>query len=311
MTFANGLTLKEVSTFDSNNSPMKKLKELFTQVKALNYTDGEDITDLLWQLICYSPKMPVRLQSQQLLDEATPFSLEVDDPHFSHSILKFNGFIWGNGKRKVLITHGWGSKAADFSDLITALRTIENLQIIVFDAPGNGSSEGELSNLLLFAKAAEAVINAYGAPDVMIGHSLGVMANTMAIKETAVKPSLLISITPMVRLKENFTASMTSAHVPQAAQDKFFENFEEVFDVPASHFNLSDMYNDDIAVKHWLAYDQEDKVAPFEYLQEFLNTHSSVLSKEYAATGHERIIKDAGLIEDIVELVKQRNKQAN
>lgn len=286
---------------------MKKLKELFTQVKELPDKDNQDITDLLWQLICYSPKMPVRLQSQQLLDEATPFSLEVDDPHFSHSVLKFNGFIWGNGKHKVLITHGWGSKAADFSDLITALRTIENLQIIAFDAPGNGSSEGELSNLLLFAKATEAVINAYGAPDVLIGHSLGVMANIMAISETAIKPSLLINITPMVRLKENFTATMTFAEVPQAAQFRFFESFESLFKVPVSYFKLTDLYAGDAAVKHWLAYDAGDKVAPFEYLQEFLTTHPLVLSKEYAATGHERIIKDAGLIEDIVELVKQEN----
>lgn len=311
MTFANGLTLKEVSTFDSYNSPMKKLKELFTQVKELPDKDNRHITDLLWQLICYSPKMPVRLQSQRLLDEATPFTLNVDDPHFSRSILKFNGFIWGNGSRKVLITHGWGSKAADFSDLIAALKTIENLQIIAFDTPGNGSSEGELSNLLLFARATEAVIRAYGAPDIMIGHSLGVMANIMAISETAIKPSLLINITPMVRLKENFTATMTFAEVPQAAQSKFFESFESLFKVPVSYFKLTDLYTEGAAVKHWLAYDPGDKVAPLEYLQEFLAMHPSVLSKEYAATGHERIIKDAGLINDIVELVKQGNKQGN
>ncbi len=52
--------------------------------------------------------------------------------------------------RKLLITTGWGSKAADFSELIQALRAIDDLEIIAFDAPGNGSSEGELSNLLLF-----------------------------------------------------------------------------------------------------------------------------------------------------------------
>src|ERR1700754_87345 len=156
---------------------MKKLKELFNRVKESENTGNQDITDLLWQLICYSPKFPLRLQQQQLLDEAAPFSLEVDDPHFSHSVLKFNGFIWGEGKCKVMITHGWGSKAADFADLITALRTIDDTQIIAFDAPGNGSSESELSNLLLFTKAAEAVMNTYGVPDVLIGHSLGAMAN--------------------------------------------------------------------------------------------------------------------------------------
>ncbi|WP_419701662.1 alpha/beta fold hydrolase [Mucilaginibacter sp. NFX135] len=284
---------------------MKKIKEIFTQVKELQHSDNEDITDLLWQLICYSPKFPLRLQQQQLLDEATPFTLEVDDPHFSHSILKFNGFIWGNGSRKVLITHGWSSKGADFIDLITALRTIDDLQIIAFDAPGNGSSEGELSNLLLFAEAVKAVIRTYGAPDIMICHSLGVMANTVAIKETGIKPSLLINITPMVNLKENFIATMNSADVPKAAQDKFFERFNQIFDVPTSYFNLADIYQEDIAVKHWLSYDRDDKMTPFFYMQELLNRHPVITSKEYPNATHERIIKDPRLIEDVLELVRQ------
>ncbi|MDN3549256.1 hypothetical protein [Mucilaginibacter aquaedulcis] len=62
---------------------MKKLKELFNRVKESEATGNADITGLLWQLICYSPKFPLRLQQQQLLDEATPFTLEVDDPHLA------------------------------------------------------------------------------------------------------------------------------------------------------------------------------------------------------------------------------------
>ncbi|MBB6109069.1 alpha/beta fold hydrolase [Mucilaginibacter lappiensis] len=285
---------------------MKKIKEIFTRVKELQHGDNEDVTDLIWQLICYSPKFPLRLQQQQLIDEAAPFTLEVDDPHFSQSILKFNGFIWGNGNRKVLITHGWSSKGADFIDLITALRTIDNLQIIAFDAPGNGSSEGELSNLILFAKSTEAVIKTYGAPDVMIGHSLGVMANIIAIQQTGIKPSLLISITPMVKLRENFITTMNSADVPKAAQDRFFERFNEIFNVPTSYFNLADMYQDEIAVKHWLAYDQEDKMAPFPYTQELLNRHPIIGFKEYPDATHERIIKDPRLIEDVLELIRNQ-----
>jgi hypothetical protein len=284
---------------------MKKIKEIFTRVKELQHVDNEDITPLIWQLICYSPKFPLRLQQQQLLDEAAPVTLEVDDPHFSRSILKFNGFKWGNGSRKVLLTHGWGSKGADFIDLITALRIIDDLQIIAFDAPGNGSSEGELSNLLLFAEAVKAIIRTYGAPDIMIGHSLGVVANTIAIQQTGIKPSLLINITPMVNLRENFITTMNSADVPKAAQDRFFENFNEIFDVPTSYFNLADIYSGDIAQKHWLAYDRDDKMTPFTYMQELLNKHPVITSKEYPGATHERIIKDPRLIEDVLELVKQ------
>jgi pimeloyl-ACP methyl ester carboxylesterase len=282
---------------------MKKLKLLHRHLIALENKDSLDLADTLWDLICYSPKMLPRLQQQQLLDEATKFTLEVDDPHFAKSALIFNGFIWGDGSRKILITHGWGSKAIDFDEVIAALKTIDDIQIIAFDAPGNGSSEGELSNLLLFAKAAQAIITKYGAPDVMIGHSLGAMANVIAINETGIKPGLQISIAPLVKLKENFIASMDMVAIPKPTQDKFFEAFEQLFEMQASNFNIIDLYKDGAAAKHWLAFDREDKISPYLFLQEFLALHPDVITQEYTGLGHERIIKDAGVVRDIVALV--------
>ncbi len=161
---------------------MKKLKQIITQVKTFPTDKPDELNDLLWQLICYSPKMPVRLLQEQLLNEAERFSLTVTDDYFANKELQFNGFKWGNGQFKVLITHGWGSKAADFTEIITALKEVNDLEIIAFDAPGNGSSEGELSNLLLFSEAVKSIILKYGKPDFVIGHSLGAMANVKAHK---------------------------------------------------------------------------------------------------------------------------------
>ena len=284
---------------------MKKLKQIIAQTKEIAATNSTGFNDLLWQLICYSPKMPVRLLQEQLLNEAERFSLSVTDDYFAKKELSFNGFKWGSGKHKILITHGWGSKAADFGDIIAALREIGDVEIIAFDAPGNGSSEGELSNLLLFILAAEAVIKTYGKPDVMIGHSLGAMANVMAINEMGITPSLVISITPLVRLKENFEASMNAANVQQLAQDEFLDSFEELFGYPASYYNLNGQYTLDGEVNHWLAYDHADAVAPYTYLQEFLNAHPSISAKHYEGTGHERILKSPEMIADLVSKVNE------
>jgi len=283
---------------------MKKLKLLHRHLLTLENKEDIDLTDMLWQLICYSPKMSPRLQQQALLDEATKFCLQVDDPHFAKSVLNFNGFIWGDGSKKVLITHGWGSKAIDFDEVIIGLKAVEDIRIIVFDAPGNGSSEGELSNLILFAKAAEAVINKYSAPDVMIGHSLGAMANIIAINETVIKPTLQISIAPLIKLKENFRATMNAAEAPIPAQEKFFESFKELFGMDATYFDIDGKYIGGTALKHWLAFDREDKVSPYDYLREFLSVNPEIVPQEYFSLGHERIIKDAGVVADIVGLVR-------
>lgn len=283
---------------------MKKLKQIITRIKADPPADPIEFNDLLWQLICYSPKMPVRLQQQQLLDEAEKFSLRVKDEHFAKQTLQFNGFKWGNGSRKILITHGWGSKAADFTELIRALQEMDNLEIIAFDAPGNGSSEGELSSLLLYMLSVKAIVSHYGMPDILVGHSLGGMANVIAIKEMGITPSLLISLTPLIRLKENFEASMHAADVPQAARDKFLADFENKFGKPASYYDLKDWYPADAPFKHLLAYDRHDPVSVYSYMEDFLNANLSIMHREYEGVGHERIIKSATVISDIVARIK-------
>jgi pimeloyl-ACP methyl ester carboxylesterase len=283
---------------------MKKLKQIITQIRAYSISTPDELNDMLWQLICYSPKMPPRFQQEQVLNEAEKFNLKVKDEYFAKKELVFNGFKWGNGNRKLLITHGWGSKAADFMEIINALKKIDDLEIIAFDAPGNGSSEGDLSNLLLFINAIKAITFRYGQPDILIGHSLGAMANVIAILEMKISASLLISLAPLIRLKENFEYSMSTVGISQTAQANFLKSFEEKFNKPASFYNLIDWYPFDEQVKHWLAYDENDQISTYGYLKEFLSANPFIKSQNYDGVGHERIIKSEMVINDLVEMVK-------
>jgi pimeloyl-ACP methyl ester carboxylesterase len=283
---------------------MKNLRQIIIHTKELILTESKDLNNTLWQLICYAPKMPLRLQQEQLLAEANKITLKVYDDYFAHKELNFNVFKWGDGKRKILITHGWGSKAADFSEMIILLKQINDVQVIAFDAPGNGSSEGDLSNLLLFILAVKAINNLYGIPDIVIGHSLGAMANVMALQELSINPALLISLTPLVRLKENFESSMNAVNVPAPGQTAFLQSFERLFNKPAEYFNLVERYAFSPALNHWLAYDVNDNTSPYEYLNDFLKKNSSIKTKNYEGVGHERILKSPEVISDLLKEVK-------
>jgi pimeloyl-ACP methyl ester carboxylesterase len=283
---------------------MKKLKQIIQDVKNLVTEDKpQELNTLLWQLICYAPKMPLRLHQEQLLNEAEKFSVTVNDPYFTNQQLQINGFKWGKGNTRVLLSHGWGSKAADFDGLIAALRGIKNLQIVAFDAPANGSSDGDLSNLLLFANAVKAVIAATGKPDIAIGHSFGTMANVSALTELNIIPKLLISIAPFILLQENFIRSMTAVGVPAEAQQAFLDDFKSRYGIYPSEYAMQKLYPFDDTLNHWLAYDDQDMMLPDAYLQAFLKAHPSIKTKNYSGAGHERIIKSAELIGDVVEKV--------
>ncbi|MES2268048.1 MAG: alpha/beta hydrolase [Bacteroidota bacterium] len=285
---------------------MKILKQIIQDVKALVAENKPaELNAMLWQLICYPPKMPLRLQQEHLLAEAERFSVTVHDPYFTQKPLRVNGFKWGNGNTRILISHGWGSKAMDFDGLIAALKENPDLQIVAFDAPANGGSEGDLSNLLLFANAAKAVIAATGTPDIAIGHSFGTMANVSALCDQAIKPKLLISIAPFIFLQENFIRSMTAVGVPAEAQQAFLDDFNSRYGIYPSEYAMQKLYKFDDTLNHWLAYDELDAMLPNAYLQGFLAAHPTIKTKSYNGAGHERIIKSAELIADVVERVNE------
>ncbi|RFZ92982.1 alpha/beta hydrolase [Mucilaginibacter conchicola] len=284
---------------------MKRFKQIVNDVKervANHNTAG--ITPLLWQFICYPPKIPLRLHQEQLLAQATRFSVKVDDPYFTNSELTINGFKWGEGKTRILISHGWGSKAADFTELINALLEIPDLEIIAHDAPANGSSDGDLSNLLLFVNAIKAVIVEAAAPDIAIGHSFGAMANVVALHDLGINPKLLISIAPFILLQENFIKNMTALDVPVEAQQAFLDDFKARYGIYPSSYNMPDLYRFDASLNHWLAYDDNDMMLPDAYLQSFLKEHPSIRTKNFSGAGHERIIKLPEVIADVVGEVK-------
>jgi len=280
---------------------LKRLKQIANELKL---TQADPDAALMREFIFYSPKMPLRLHQEQLIAASKQFSLNVFDTYFTNADVSINCFSWGSGKRKVLLTHGWASKALDFYELIVALQQNEDLEIIAFDAPGNGSSVSEFSNLMLYADSVKAITLNYAQPDVLIGHSLGGMANVIALQELDLQPDLLISIAPLIRLKENFEQSLDSVHITAEQKDLFFKNFAEEFPVAVSHFNLTNLYQLSPDLDHFIAYDPADHISPYAYLKEFLDKYPAIHAKSFEEVGHYKILKSADVIEDIARKIE-------
>lgn len=279
---------------------MKRFKQLSNSLKA-SAENPED--SVMREFIFYSPKMPLRIHQDELLASAKSFSLEIYDPYFTQSNLEFNCFSWGGGKTKVLLTHGWASKALDFYELIIGLLNVDDLEVIAFDAPGNGSSVSDLSNLMFYADAVKAISSSYASPDFVIGHSLGSMANVIALQDLNLLPKMLISIAPLIRLKEKFAQSLTSVGIAEAHQNGFFDNFAKEFTVQASHFDLVNLYEESRNFNHFVAFDPEDEISTYHFLKEFLDKFPAVNAAVYEGVGHYKIFKAADVIADIVQKI--------
>ena len=266
--------------------------------------DPRDLLSALWNYISFPIRLPNRPHQQELLEQATAVTMLAEDPYFSKKALNFQAYRWGEGRRKIFLTHGWSSKAADFTELITALREIEDVQIIAFDALGNGASEGELSNMMLYVNPLKTLITQYGMPEVLIGHSLGAMANVVALKDFEARPDLLISITPVVELADNFTGMMNHASVNQADQAKWFQDFEAFYKLPVSYFDMKRLYTPLPDTRHLVIYDEQDEMLPYAQLEQFLARQPEIVSKALNGAGHYRILRETGMIEAITAEIR-------
>ena len=88
--------------------------------------------------------------------------------------LALQTYHWPGPGETVLLLHGWESNTFRWRNLIEKLQERE-FNIIAFDAPGHGYSEGTSLNVVTYAEQAQHLIDMY-SPKYIIGHSMGGLA---------------------------------------------------------------------------------------------------------------------------------------
>lgn len=88
---------------------------------------------------------------------------------------------WGRGPIALLV-HGWGGSAAQMLPFVSPLRKA-GFSVLAFDAPAHGHSDGKLSSLPQFAAAIGELARHFGSPEVLITHSMGGAAASLAIAQ--------------------------------------------------------------------------------------------------------------------------------
>lgn len=282
---------------------MRKIKQMADHLSALAARNSEELSAPLFDYLFYSPKLPLRRHQQGLLNLAKSEQVEVFDEYFEKKTLKMNVFIWGQGDEIILLTHGWASKAADFCELVDSLMQNPAYTIIAFDAPGNGSSEGGLTNLMLYVGTIYKIVERYGYPTTMVGHSLGAMANIIAYKNLEKKPKTLISLAPLIQLDDYFRTEMTQINIPNAFIDQFFIDFLRYFNVEVGAFDLNKLYSY-TCENHWLFCDNNDKISPYRLTEDFLSRKKDIKAKLFKEAGHHNMIKNKQVIAEIVNLIR-------
>lgn len=93
-------------------------------------------------------------------------------------------YSWGSGEKKVLLIHGWGSRASHLS-LLAKMIASSGFNVYAFDAPAHSSeinTPGKTtSSMFEFGRALSAAAKHLGEVYAVAGHSLGSIASIFTL----------------------------------------------------------------------------------------------------------------------------------
>jgi len=93
-------------------------------------------------------------------------------------------YAWGDGRRPVLLVHGWRSRASRYAGFITALLDL-GYSPVSYDGPGHGDTALGMGTILDHQRIINTLAAKHGAFEGIIAHSLGVPFALYAVRQGA------------------------------------------------------------------------------------------------------------------------------
>ncbi len=218
---------------------------------------------------CIPFKAKIKPEQQKFLDTAKQTSLTVDGK-------KVQTYQWGEGKDKILFVHGWQSNTYRWRKYIDNL-DLNKHTLIGVDAPGHGNSDGLYSNVPLFEKALSAVVNHYGIPNKVIGHSIGSFSSLYFLHKNKIQLDKFVSLaTPFtaVQFVEVFQSELK-------LNERLIKYMKAHFNIYTSHkleYYSLDNFASDIDTQSLLIHDKNDDATSYQNSQKLsqLLKHSTL-----------------------------------
>ena len=283
------------------------LQYLRTKFKTLGMVAPPIAGKLALNLFCTPyPKFKKR-KAPAIFHQAKAIQVKVigDGLHNNGSSI-LNGFEWkpakSNGKT-VLIAHGYASCAYKFEQYIQPLLKL-GCNVLCFDAPGHGLSQGKYINILIYQQTIQQIIKDHGPVDYFIGHSLGAITLAM-VAETMSHPMQhkFVLIAPATKTTSTFERYFNMMHFNQGVRTAFLEELQKHTHEAVSYFEADRALQNYTGPVLWV-HDQEDMVCPYKDLIDFQNkAPENIKFLITNGLGHNKVYKTQEVIDKIMSFL--------
>lgn len=186
-----------------------------------------------------------------------------------------SAIFWGDSERKILLVHGWESRATQMSGFVESLLAL-NYQVIAIDAPAHGHSTGKKSNPYLFSRAVYDVCKKLGPFEGIVGHSIGGNAVATATASNLYVPKIVLISSPS-SIEAVLKGFCQFVHLPHRSTALFMHIIERAVGKPTSILNTADNMRNSTSTG-LIIHDKADLEIPF--------SESLLISKAWSSASH-------------------------
>ena len=225
------------------------------------------------------------------------------------------GTWWGDGP-VVYLVHGWAGSAQHMVDLVEPL-LMRNYRVVVFDAPSHGRSDPGpsgpgRSHGVEFAHALGAVSAVFGPAHGVITHSLGAMAVMLALRFGSLSTERLVFLAPMTGLQSQLDTFAEALNLGNRTRRRMTARIRDRVGFGVEEFDLVRMASYARDAPLLVAHDRTDRYTPYGdsvTLVEHWPGAAELLTT--SGLGHNRLLRDPGLIAAVVNFVVNENGPHN
>jgi len=228
--------------------------------------------------------------------------------HFLLNQKKMNGYRWNHPQeRKVLILHGFGSAAHKFEDYATLL-VAEGFEVLAFDAPAHGDSEGDTTNAIEYSEMIKEAMEKFGPIENFIAHSFGGISLSLALEQVPhTGNTKIVFIAPAT---ETTSAVDGAFKMLKLKNEKVRNEFEKIiFNLTGKNvawFSIKLAMNNIKASILWV-HDEEDDITPWaDALKVKEDNHPNIKFVITKGLGHRKIYHDESVKKQVISFLQKR-----
>ena len=225
--------------------------------------------------------------------------------HFVLNNKKVNGYRWNHPQtKKAMILHGFGSAAHKFEDYATLL-TEKGYEVLAFDAPAHGDSEGTTTNAIEYGGMIKKVLEQFGHVQSFIAHSFGGISLSLALEDIPHDENTkVVFIAPATETTSAVDGAFNMLKLKnEVVRNEFEKIVFEVSGRKTEWFSMRRAMHNIKASILWI-HDEEDDITPWsDALKVKEDNHANIKFVTTKGLGHRKIYHDDTIKNMVIEFL--------